>query len=86
MYEENIDRSFMSHIVPPKTGPVIDRLTRISRQGETRWRDEDGQMYIWDSLHGEFEVFTKRGRHLGAIDSQTGKLIKDAVPGRKIDV
>jgi hypothetical protein len=44
------------------------------------------RLYTWDSLHGEVEVFTARGKHLGAVDPVTGKLIKDAVPGRKIDV
>jgi hypothetical protein len=43
-------------------------------------------LYTWDSLHGEIEVFNKRGKHLGAIDAIHGKLIKDPVRGRKIDV
>ena len=55
--------------------------------GERRWRSTDGnRIFTWDSLHGEIEVFNKRGRHLGAIDPIHGNLIKDAVPGRSIDV
>lgn len=55
--------------------------------GERRWRSSDGKrLYTWDSLHGEIEVFNKRGRHLGVIDPIHGNLIKDAVKGRRIDV
>lgn len=55
--------------------------------GQKRWRSPEGdRLYTWDSLHGEIEVFNKRGRHLGAIDSVHGNLIKDPVKGRKIDV
>jgi hypothetical protein len=55
--------------------------------GERRWRSRDGKrIFTWDSLHGEIEVFNKRGRHLGAIHPVHGNLLKDAVPGRTIDV
>ena len=57
------------------------------RHGQQLWRSHDGdRYYTWDSLHGEIEVFNKRGRHLGAADAVTGVLIKEAVKGRKIDV
>ena len=42
--------------------------------------------YSYDEFHGEIEVFNKRGKHIGVIDSVTGEWIKDAVAGRKIDV
>ncbi|WP_321326720.1 colicin E3/pyocin S6 family cytotoxin [uncultured Parasphingorhabdus sp.] len=58
-----------------------------AKNGEKRWRSFTGdRIYTWDSLHGEIEVFNKRGRHLGAIDAVNGFTIKDAVKGRKIDV
>jgi hypothetical protein len=38
-----------------------------------------------DELHGEFEVYNARGKHLGVVDLE-GKWIKEAVKGRKIDV
>jgi hypothetical protein len=58
-----------------------------ARKGEKRWRSKDGtKLYTWDWTHGDIEVFSKRGRHLGSLDAITGELIKDAVPGRKIDV
>jgi len=53
---------------------------------EKRWKSKDGnRLYTWDSLHGEIEVFNKRGKHLGVFDPY-GKLIKPAKKGRKIDV
>ena len=55
--------------------------------GERRWRSDGGKrIYTWDSLHGEIEVFNGRGKHLGAVDPQTGKMKNSAVPGRTIDV
>ncbi len=45
--------------------------------------DED-LYYTWDSLHGEIEVFNKRGFHLGVVCPVTGVVIKPAVRGRRI--
>lgn len=54
--------------------------------GEKRWVSKDGsRIYTWDKLHGEIEVFNKRGYHLGVVD-QHGRMIKPAVKGRRIDV
>ncbi|MFT2010198.1 colicin E3/pyocin S6 family cytotoxin [Pontibacter sp. 13R65] len=54
--------------------------------GQKRWRSVDFQrIYTWDSLHGEIEVFNKRGRHLG-VKNIHGEFIKAPVKGRKIDV
>jgi hypothetical protein len=55
--------------------------------GALRWRSADGKrLFTWDALHGEIEVFNRRGDHLGAADAQTGAYIKDPVKGRHIDV
>jgi hypothetical protein len=55
--------------------------------GQQLWRSKDGKRYYtWDSLHGEIEVFNKKGKHLGALDAVSGKLIKPAARGRYIDV
>jgi putative cytotoxic protein len=52
-----------------------------------RWRSLDRErIFTWDSLHGEVEVFNRRGRHLGVLDALNGRWIKPAVRGRKIDV
>ncbi|RKY05088.1 MAG: hypothetical protein DRP66_10935 [Planctomycetota bacterium] len=44
------------------------------------------RFYTWDSLHGEIEVFDKKGFHLGALDAVSGQFIKLPVKGRRIDV
>ena len=55
--------------------------------GERRWRSDGGKrLYTWGGLHGEIEVFTRRGDRLGSLDPVTGALIKLAVKGRRIDV
>jgi hypothetical protein len=54
--------------------------------GGRRWRSRDGRrLYEWDDLHGEIEVYNRRGKHLGVLDA-AGVLISGAVPGRAIDV
>lgn len=45
----------------------------------------NNKYYTWDRLHGEIEVFNKRGLHLMVLDAN-GNYIKDAVKGRRIDV
>jgi hypothetical protein len=51
------------------------------------WRSPDHQRYFtWDALHGEIEVFSKRGKYLGALDAVTGTLIKPPVKGRSIAI
>lgn len=55
-------------------------------KGQKRWKSVDNnRIYTWDSLHGEIEVFNKRGFHLGVLNPN-GDLIKDAIKGRRIDV
>jgi hypothetical protein len=55
--------------------------------GQQRWTSDRGtRLYTWDSLHGEVEVFNKRGKHIGVRDAVSGDWIKEAVPGRSIDV
>ena len=66
----------------------LDAQERIGAPGgRLRWRSFDGErLYEWDSLHGEIEVYTKRGRHLGALDPVNGVRIKGPEKGRRIDV
>lgn len=53
--------------------------------GRRRWRDPDtGRIYEYDSQHSEFEVYNKRGRHLGVADVATGETIKPAKKDRRI--
>lgn len=70
----------------PKPKPCfLDGLAkfRIIR-GRQVYKAND-KYYSWDELHGEIEVFNKRGRHIMVLDPM-GNYIKDAVAGRKIDV
>lgn len=41
-----------------------------SKDGQKLWRSQDKERYYtWDALHGEIEVFNKRGKHLGVLDA-----------------
>ncbi len=65
----------------------LDSLERVSRKGSPRWRSHDGDRYFeWDAVHGEVEVYNKRGRHIGVADRDTGVFFKEAVKRRRIDV
>lgn len=77
----------MSPIIIPKPS-ILDEFEYLgNRNGDKRWRSLDcKRYYTWDSLHGEIEVFNKRGKHLGVIDPLSGLTLKPAVKGRKIDV
>jgi hypothetical protein len=54
-------------------------------QGRQVWTNSDrSRLFTWDALHGEIEVFDKRGYHIGALDAVNGALIKGAVRGRRL--
>ncbi len=83
----------MSHFVPPKFFPgfpglkIVRSKTSVSRGGllRKRWKDADGNLYEWDYQHGRLEKYTKRGRHLGEFDPETGLQTKLADPSRSIE-
>lgn len=66
----------------------LDEQTKFGvRGGNQIWISPDkSRYYTWDSLHGEIEVFDKRGWHLGSLDAISGTFIKNPVKGRKINV
>jgi hypothetical protein len=66
----------------------LDQMESLGLKGGQKLRrsQDRERYYTWDALHGEIEVFNKRGRHLGALDAVGGAMIKKAVRGRKIDV
>ena len=72
--------------IPIPQPSFLDRMEYFGmRDGQRVWRSLDHERYYtWDAHHGEIEVFTKRGRHLGALDAVAGTLIKPAVKGRRI--
>ena len=47
-------------------------------EGNRVWRDRKGSLYTWDWLHGEIEMFDRRGEHLAVLDPITGHRIKPA--------
>jgi hypothetical protein len=70
----------------PKTSFLRTCESLGAVNGKKRWRSLDStRLYEWDSLHGEIEVYNKRGDHLGVLDSD-GVFIKNAIKGRTIDV
>lgn len=70
----------------PKPCFLDDCIPLGAVNGEKRWRSTDlKKIYTWDSLHGEIEVFNKRGYHLGVLNIN-GDLIKEPVKGRRIYV
>ena len=77
----------MPYIPIPKPG-FLDSCESLGYiYGERRWRSIDGQrLFTWDSLHGEVEVFDKRGRHLSVLDAISGAVIKPRRKGRRIHV
>jgi hypothetical protein len=55
-------------------------------KGKQVWISLEGdRLYTWDSLHGEIEVYNRKGKHLGSLESKSGKTIKSAIKGRSID-
>ncbi|WP_085706824.1 S-type pyocin domain-containing protein [Pseudomonas sp. B35(2017)] len=50
-----------------------------------RWKDRDGTIYEWDFQHGAVETYTKRGKHLGEFNHETGAQTKPADPTRKVE-
>ena len=77
----------MSGIPKPKPCFLDEQIKYGVRGGRQVWSSFDqSRFYTWDSLHGEIEVFNKRGWHIGALDAMTGKFIKPPVKGRKLNV
>jgi putative cytotoxic protein len=71
----------------PDSGFIKDLEYLGAPAGRRRYRNRShDRIYEWDSLHGELEVYSKRGRHLGVVDAEKGEMIKAAVRGRRIDV
>lgn len=73
----------------PRPSPCfLDEMESFGVRGGRRvWRHPAGErFYTWDELHGEIEVFNKRGRHMGAADAVSGVLRKAADRTRRLDV
>ncbi len=77
----------MAFIAIPKPS-ILDRYDYLGlKNNQKLWRSKNGRRhYTWDGLHGEVEVFDRRGHHLGSLDAICGRKLKDAENGRRIDV
>lgn len=70
----------------PKPKPCfLDGLVKFRVIGDRQVYKKNDKYYSWDELHGEIEVFNKRGKHIMVLEPE-GIYIKDAVKGRSIDV
>jgi hypothetical protein len=70
----------------PEAVPA-QRKTAVQGGGSLRkrWKDPDGFIYEWDSQHATVEKYTKKGRHLGEFDAETGVQTKPADPARTVE-
>lgn len=71
----------------PRPNPsIVSGMTVAFVEGGRKYYfDAQAQRYFsWDSLHGEFEVFDRRGFHLGSVCPNTGITLKPPVRGRRI--
>jgi hypothetical protein len=50
-----------------------------------RWKDRNGNIYEWDSQHGTLEKYSRRGRHLGEFDPNSGQQTKPRDPSRTVE-
>ena len=53
------------------------------RSGRATYKDIDGYYYQWDTLHGEWQMYSKLGEHFFVLD-ENGKPKKSSIKGRKI--
>lgn len=49
-----------------------------------RWELPKGQILEWDYQHGELEMYSKNGDHLGSYNHLTGEKVKEPVKSRNI--
>jgi hypothetical protein len=70
----------------PENLPGFPEAQRVKRKGgRTRWKDDRGRIYEWDSRHGAIELYDAFGRHLGEYDHMTGDHLKRADVSRRIE-
>ncbi len=74
----------MTYIPKPKPC-FLDEMTKHQVIDSRQVYKQNDKYYSWDGLHGEIEVFNRRGWHIMVLDAY-GNKIKDAVKGRKINV
>jgi hypothetical protein len=69
---------------PPERLEAFPDAQRAKIMGRRRrWKDNDGNIYEWDSQHGAVEKYSKKGKHLGEYDPITGQQTGPVKPERK---
>lgn len=77
----------MAHEVMPRDCWVRSLDVLGIRSGRQTWRGPDARLYQWDELHGEIEVYDRRGNHRGVMrHDDPDRYVKEAKQGRRIDV
>ncbi|WP_409498694.1 colicin E3/pyocin S6 family cytotoxin [Pseudomonas fragi] len=76
----------MGGIARPRPS-IVDCFKKDKVEGGRQYYFDPSEQryYSWDSLHGEFEVFDKRGYHLGSVCPKTGITLKPPVRGRRFN-
>ncbi len=73
-----------AHLPSPRTPSRRPTQTRAIRPGRRkRWVDDEGNIYEWDYQHGAVEKYSKKGKHLGEYDAETGTQNKPGDSTRK---
>lgn len=77
---------FVESAIHWKTSEFLKKQKRVKWKG-LRWVSEDGALiYEWDSLHGEIEVYNRRGRIVAILHPDGHVSSKNIKAGRTIDV
>jgi Cytotoxic/Domain of unknown function (DUF4157) len=50
-----------------------------------RWKDDDGNIFEWDSQHGTVERYNKNGKHQGEFDANSGQMTKGPDKNRTVE-
>ena len=82
-----------SYYPPPKglsafpDAKITTRKTPLKGGGglRKRWKTKDGTIFEWDSQHGAVEKYSKRGKHLGEFNPETGEQTKNADSTREVE-
>ncbi|MCL2087465.1 MAG: colicin E3/pyocin S6 family cytotoxin [Oscillospiraceae bacterium] len=75
----------MPYIPRPKPC-FLDTMVKAFVDGDTQVYKMNDKFYTWDGLHGEIEVFNKRGCQIMIYDANGNLKNKPFKKGRKIDV
>ena len=84
-------RSAGTYIPPPdrlQGIPSAERVrpkSAVAARRRAQWVDNDGNIYEWDYQHGDLEAFNPARPTYWVIDPRTGRRIKKAVPGRRVE-